>query len=98
MKMYKNIRFLLIPLALNSLTAFASVNCDVAVENQITITKNSIDKSKPGASFILKSLNNPGAKEKGLKQCKQDIKSDKGIEEWSCVQRAKSMKDIQSCD
>jgi len=98
MKMEINIRLLLLPLAFSSLPAFASVDCDRAVENQIEITKASIDKSKPGASFILKSLNAPGAKGKGVKQCKQDIKSDKGVKEWSCVQHAKTMKDIQSCD
>tara|TARA_R110001583_G_C5553733_1_gene400577 strand:+ start:195 stop:491 length:297 start_codon:yes stop_codon:yes gene_type:complete len=98
MKMEKSIILLLLSLAFSSSPVFASVDCDRAVENQIEITKASIDKSKPSASFILKSLNTPGARGKGVKQCEQDIKSDKGVKEWSCVQHAKSMKDIQSCD
>tara|TARA_R110000737_G_scaffold55799_1_gene79605 strand:+ start:447 stop:740 length:294 start_codon:yes stop_codon:yes gene_type:complete len=90
--------FLLLPLAFSSVSALASVDCDKAVENQIAITKAGIDKSKPGASFFLKSLNSPGAKGKGVAQCKQDIKSKKGVKEWSCVESAKSMKALQTCD
>jgi hypothetical protein len=96
--MKKNIFcLLLLPIALNSFPALASVDCDKAVENQITITKAAIDKSKPGASFILKSLNSPSAKGKGVKQCKKDIQTDKGAVEWSCVNQAKSMEEMKSC-
>ncbi len=96
--MKKNIfSLVLIPVALNSVPVLASVDCNKAVENQLTITKAAIDTSKPGASFILKSLNSLGAKEKGVKQCKQDVQTDKGAAEWSCVNQASSMEEMRSC-
>ena len=65
--------------------------CKKAVENAIKVQKNWKDNPFPQA------LDNPGYKTSGIKRCKAEVKTSKGLAECKCAMKAKNIKDLHKC-
>jgi len=75
-----------------------AVDCEQAVTNQISIMLGAIDPSKPGSQMFIKSLSLPKAKQRGVKACKRDSNTPKGLKAWQCASAARNNTQLKACE